>query len=122
MADNVYALVISDAEGLIRHWSPGAEQLFGYSDREAEGRSLDLIVPAAHRERHWNGFRSAMTSGECKLDRAATNLPVLCKDGDVRSFPARFVFLQDARGRAVGAMGIYSTPTGSEQPFGPIVG
>jgi hypothetical protein len=44
------------------------------------------------------------------------------KAGRVRVFPARFVFLRDARDQAVGAMAIYATPEGSEQPFGPIVG
>ena len=124
MADNphVHAIVMSDTEGFIRHWNGGAERLFGYSAAEAEGQSLDLIVPREYRERHWEGFRNAMRTGKCKLDRAATNLPVLCKDGTVQAFPARFVFLQDARNQVAGAMGIYSTPEGSEQPFGPIVG
>jgi PAS domain S-box-containing protein len=115
-------LVIADTAGLIQHWSEGAERLFGYSAAEAEGQSLDLIVPEAYRERHWNGFREAMRTGTCKMDRAATNLPVRCRDGEVRAFPARFVFLQDARNRVVGAMGIYSARAGSEQPFGPVIG
>ena len=118
----LYAIVISDTQGLIRHWDDGAEHFFGYSATEAEGRPLDLIVPPEYRQRHWAGFRKAMSTGECASDRAATNLPVLCKDGTVRVFPARFMFLQDARNRAVGAMGIYSAPMGSEQPFGPIIG
>jgi hypothetical protein len=62
-----------------------------------------------------------MRTEECHLDRAATNLPVLCRDGAVRVFPGRFVFLQDARNAVVGAMAIYSTPAGSEQPFGPVL-
>jgi PAS domain S-box-containing protein len=124
MADNphIHAIVIADTEGLIRHWNNDAERLFGYSAVEAEGQSLDLIVPREYREQHWAGFHNAMRTGECKLDRAATNLPVLCKDGTVRAFPARFVFLQDARNQVVGAMGIYASPEGTEQPFGPIVG
>ena len=113
-----YAIVLADTAGLIRHWNGGAEQLFGYSAAEAQGQSLDLIVPEEYRERHWGGFRRTMRTGVCKLDRAVTNLPVKCRDGSVRVFPARFVFLQDARNRAVGAMGIYSMPDGSEKPFG----
>jgi PAS domain S-box-containing protein len=124
MANNpyVHAIVMSDTEGFIRYWNGGAERLFGYSAVEAEGQSLDLIVPWEYRERHWAGFRQAMRTGACKLDRAATNLPVMCKDGTVRVCPARFVFLQDARNQVIGAMSIYSTPEGSEQPFGPIFG
>jgi PAS domain S-box-containing protein len=116
------AIVMADADGVIRHWSGGAERLFGYSSAEAEGQSLDLIVPEEYRQRHWEGFRNAMSAGASKLDRAATNLPVQCRDGAVRVFPARFVFLVDARSHVVGAMGIYSAADGSERPFGPVSG
>jgi PAS domain S-box-containing protein len=116
-----HAIVTADIEGLIQHWNKGAEQLFGYSAAEASGQSLDLIVPHAYRERHWQAFRTAMSTGECRLDRAATNLPVTCKGGTVHVFPGRFVFLWDARNQVVGAIAIYATPAGSEQPFGPIV-
>jgi PAS domain S-box-containing protein len=114
-------IVLSDPTGCIRHWSDGAERLFGWTRAEAEGQSLDLIVPEAFRDRHWKGFHRAMSTGECKLNDASTNLPVRCKDGEVRPFPARFVFLRDARNRPVGAMGIYARPSGAEQPFGPIL-
>jgi PAS domain S-box-containing protein len=117
-----HAIVISDTEGLIRHWNKGAERLFGYSAAEASGQSLDLIVPREYRERHWQAFQTAMRTGESRLDRAATNLPVMCKGGTMRVFPARFVFLRDARNQVVGALALYATPEGSEQPFGPIVG
>ena len=95
MANNphVHAIVLSDTEGLIRYWNDGAERFFGYSAAEAEGQSLDLIVPREYRERHWAGFCNVIRTGECKLGRAATNLPVMCNDGTVRVFPARFVFL-----------------------------
>jgi PAS domain S-box-containing protein len=124
MADTRHdqAIVVSDTEGYIRHWSDGAVRLFGYAAIEAEGQTLDLIVPRELRTRHWQGFRQAMRGGESKMDGAAINLPVLCKDGTVRTFPARFVFLRDARNHPVGAVGIYCTPEGSEQPFGPILG
>jgi hypothetical protein len=97
-----HAIVISDTEGRIQHWNKGAERLFGYAAAEATGQSLDLTVPRAYRERHWQAFRTAMRTGECRLDRAATNLPVMCKDGTVRLFPARFVFLWDARNYCFG--------------------
>jgi len=115
------AIVLSDTSGRIRHWSAGAERLFGWSRADAEGRSLDLIVPEEFRERHWSAFHRAMRTAECKADGATANLPVRCKDGGVRPFPARFVFLRDARSRPVGAMAVYATPSGAEVPFGPIL-
>ena len=58
-----HALVMVDAAGVIRVWSPGAETLFGYDEASAVGQTLDLIVPEGYRERHWVGFRSAASSG-----------------------------------------------------------
>jgi len=116
-----HGIVMASPNGVIQHWDAGAEQLFGYSSEEALGQSLDLIVPAEFRERHWAGFRNAVTTGTCKLDRAATNIPVHCKDGTIRSFPSRFVFLQGARNEVLGVAALYSQPAGSESPFGPIV-
>lgn len=114
------AMIMADCEGRIRYWNDDATVLFGYPAFQAMGQTLDLIVPEAFRERHWSGFHAAMTTHQCHIDRAAQNLPVLCADGQVRTFPARFVFLQDAYGLSAGALVLYSSPTGEEQPFTPV--
>ena len=116
-----HAAVMADPEGIIRHWSSGAERLFGYAPEEAIGRSLDLIVPPDFRERHWRGLRHAAATGAMKLDRAATNVPVLCKDGTTRPFPGRFLFLQGPRGDVAGFAAVFSERAGAEEPFGPIL-
>ena len=114
-------IVLADTDGVIAWWSAGAEQLLGYAPAEAVGHPLDLIVPEAHRTGHWAGFQRAMETGVCRLDRGATNLPVLHRDGSERVLPARFVFLTDARDAAVGAMAIYAEPVGGEEPWGAIL-
>ena len=101
----IAAVVQADTEGTITAWNDGAETLLGHRAADAIGRSLDLIVPEAYRQRHWSAFRRAMATGECRLDRAATNLPVIHADGSERTLPARFVFLTDARDQPVGATG-----------------
>jgi PAS domain S-box-containing protein len=116
----VEAVVVADASGEIRYWSAGAEALFGYSAGEAVGHSLDLIVPDDYRHRHWAGFHRAMATGECRIDRATMNIPVRCRDGAVRSFPGRFVFLADPHGCGVGAAAIYGERAGGEEPFTPL--
>ncbi len=113
-ASDSHALVLADRDGVIRMWNPGAERLFGYAETEAIGQTLDLIVPEHRREQHWAGFRSAMESGKTKLDQPAANLPILRRDGSVGHFPGRLIFLRDALGNAVGAMGIFATNDGIE--------
>ncbi|MBI3786469.1 MAG: PAS domain-containing protein [Deltaproteobacteria bacterium] len=118
--EHIQAIVLCDVDGLISYWSPGAEQLFGYPATAAIGQSLNLIVPEALRERHWAGFKHAVESGRASSSGAATNFPVKCQDGQVRTFPARFAFLTDAHGKPAGAIGIYNDRQGDERPFGPV--
>jgi PAS domain S-box-containing protein len=121
MLKQSFALVRSDLVGNIVEWNEGAEEYFGYSRIEALGQSLDLIGPEEYRERHWAGFNRAIETSNCPMDRATTNVPVRCKDGIVRPFPGRFVFLQDARGEVAGVIGLYAVPTGNEEAFGEIL-
>lgn len=76
------ALVVADAEGLIRFWNAGAERIFGFSHDEVLGRSLDLITPERLRARHWSGFRRTMETGETKYSAGdLLSVPAIRKDG-----------------------------------------
>lgn len=74
------AVVVSDAGGVIRLWNPAAERLFGFTQAEALGSSLDLIIPERLRERHWNGYRKAMGSGETRYSHDLLRVPAVHKD------------------------------------------
>ena len=110
------AVIAVSVGGVIRYWNGDAELLFGHRADEAVGQSLDLIVPAAHREAHWAGFHRAMVAPVLK-DLAA-DLPVRCADGEIRHF-AWLVVLLDGLGHAAGAVAIF-TDAGSTgvRPFG----
>jgi PAS domain S-box-containing protein len=105
-----HAIVMVDVNGRITFWSPGAEALLGYSRAAAVGQSLDLIVPRHLRQRHWAGFRRAMQAPQVK-DLAA-DIPVVCADGQTRTYPGRLLVLSDGLGVAIGALGIF-TPDGT---------
>jgi PAS domain S-box-containing protein len=79
MAD---ALVVADAEGIIRHWNDGAERIFGFAAAEALGRSLDIIIPENLRQRHWDGYAATMRTGETRYGAGQLlSVPALRKDG-----------------------------------------
>ncbi|MEL6877232.1 MAG: PAS domain S-box protein [Pseudomonadota bacterium] len=46
------AMVITDDEGIIRSFSKGAEQMFGYSEEEVLGENVSLLMPSPDREHH----------------------------------------------------------------------
>src|SRR5258708_34651781 len=75
------AIVISDAHGAINLWNPAAERLFGFTQVEALGNSLDLIIPERLRERHWAGYGETMASGETRYGRDVLRVPAVDKDG-----------------------------------------
>jgi len=54
------AIVYADAEGVIRRWNRGASRIFGFAEAEAIGRSLDIIIAAGLRERHWQAVMAPM--------------------------------------------------------------
>jgi PAS domain S-box-containing protein len=107
---NSHAVVLADRSGRIQYWSPGAEALFGYPAQEAVGQTLDLIVPPALREQHWNGFRRAIESGSAAAEGTAFDLPVQCRNGEQTEFPATFVLVRDGAKTVIGAMAIMTAP------------
>lgn len=75
------AVVVCDASGAITLWNPAAEYLFGFTESEALGQSLDLIVPERLRQRHWDGYHKTMETGVTRYGHDVLRVPALHKDG-----------------------------------------
>ena len=75
------AVVVADASGTIKLWNPAAERLFGFTEAEALGNSLDLIIPERLQERHWAGYRNTMASGKTRYSHEVLGVPAVHKDG-----------------------------------------
>ena len=54
------AIIAAGADGRIIFWNPAATRIFGFTETEALGQSLDLIIPERFRARHWEGYRLVM--------------------------------------------------------------
>lgn len=79
------AIIASDANGSICLWNAAAEHLFGYSEQEALGQSLDLITPERFRARHWQGYHASMASGTTRYAHALLKVPATHKNGHTLS-------------------------------------
>lgn len=75
------AMVAARRDGSIILWNQAAERIFGYSESEALGQSLDLIIPERFRERHWQGYHQVMQTGLTRYAAETLRVPALHKDG-----------------------------------------
>jgi PAS domain S-box-containing protein len=74
-------VVVCDAGGAIIVWNPAAERIFGFTESEALGKSLDLIIPERQRQRHWDGYHKTMATGETRYGNDVLRVPALHKEG-----------------------------------------
>ncbi|GBD13607.1 Sensor protein FixL [bacterium HR24] len=101
------AIIVADREGTIRLWNRRAEEMFGYPVAEALGQSLDIIVPERHRQRHWEGYRRVMATGETKYGRGELlSVPAVRRDGSRISVEFTITLLKDAAGQVEGVAAI----------------
>ena len=79
------AVIAADASGAIIFWNPAATRLFGYTQEEAMGQSLDLITPQRHQKRHWDGYYKTMQTGQTKYGHDVLKVPAVHRDGHALS-------------------------------------
>jgi PAS domain S-box-containing protein len=97
------AIIATDRDGIICFWNPGAARMFGHAPNEAIGRSLDLIIPERLRERHWQGFRHTMATGQSRYGEGdVLAVPAQCKNGSTISVEFTIVPLHDEQGAMTG--------------------
>ena len=60
------AIISADKNGIIESWNPAAVKIFGYTEEEAIGQNLDLIIPKKYHKRHHDGMERVLMGGEKK--------------------------------------------------------
>lgn len=101
------AIIASDASGAIVLWNSGAQRIFGYTEAEALGKSLDLITPERLRQRHWDGYNKSMESGTTRYGGGdMLRVPATHKDGRAMSiaFTVAMLFTPEHKVSAVVAI------------------
>ena len=101
------AIIAADKEGKIFFWNLGAERIFGHTSADALGRSLDIIIPDRLRQRHWDGYRRVMKSGETRYGLGdVLAVPGVAKDGSRISLEFTIIPLRDQAGELIGLAAI----------------
>jgi PAS domain S-box-containing protein len=78
-------IMASDAQGLITLWNPACERMFGFTQADAIGKSLDLIIPQRQQKPHWDGYHKTMETGKTKYGNDVLRVPAVHKDGHTLS-------------------------------------
>jgi PAS domain S-box-containing protein len=101
------AIIATDREGRITFWNPGAERIFGFTAAEANGQSLDLIIPENLRARHWSGFRHTMETGTSRYGHGdLLAVPGLTREGARISVEFTIVLLHDGAQETTGTVAV----------------
>ena len=101
--DSPDAIVYADAAGDIRFWNAAATRIFGFSESEAIGARLDLIIPERLRGRHWEGYGKVMGGAESRYGTGSLlAVPALHKDGRQISVEFTILPVHDETGKLLG--------------------
>ncbi|MDO8248239.1 MAG: PAS domain S-box protein, partial [Rhodoferax sp.] len=93
-AQNPDALLAIAPDGIILHWNPAAEAIFGYRQDEAVGRSLlELIVPRDHVDEEMRVQADALRQGLTVYESVRR-----CKDGTLVHVSVSTKAVRDADG------------------------
>src|SRR6516225_3601027 len=105
------AVIISDASGAITLWNPAAERMFGFTQSEALGQSLDLIIPERLRGRHWDGYHKTMATGQTRYGNDVLKVPSVHKDGRALSIAFTVALLYSPERELTGIVAVIRDET-----------
>ena len=105
------AIVVADAHEKIVLWNAAATRIFGFSEEEALGNTLDLIVPERQRQRHNEGYSKSMETGTTRYGTSLLKVPAKHKDGRTLSIAFTVGMLFDEKHQANGVAAVIRDET-----------
>jgi PAS domain S-box-containing protein len=105
------AVIVADAHEKIVLWNAAATRIFGYSEEEALGNTLDLIVPERQRQKHTEGYSKSMETGTTRYGTTLLKVPAKHKDGRTLSIAFTVGMLFDEKNQANGVAAVIRDET-----------
>jgi PAS domain S-box-containing protein len=78
------AIITISPKGKIRSYNPAAEQIFGYSAKEAVGRNVSQLMTADDAAAHHGHLENFTYTGKRRFIGASRDLKARRKDGSLR--------------------------------------
>jgi PAS domain S-box-containing protein len=105
------AVVVADPNGNIVGWNAAATRIFGFSEAEALGSSMTLIIPERLRHRHNVGFDKSMETGTTRYGSELLKVPATHKDGRTLSIAFSVAMLFDESHKVTGVAAVIRDET-----------
>jgi|GEM_PF-1755436 len=99
VASSTDAIIGLNLEDVIVSWNPGAEMLYGYSDKEAIGRSISLLASRDHPDE----IQTILEKIRIGETIAAFDTSYMRKDGTLVEVSLRASLIKDSTGKIIGA-------------------
>jgi PAS domain S-box-containing protein len=104
-------VIVCDAAGTIVFWNDAATRIFGFTQEDALGQSLDLIVPQRQQGRHWDGYHKTMATGETRYGTDLLQVPAVHKEGKPLSIAFTVALLHGPDGKVSGIAAVVRDDT-----------
>lgn len=90
---SVDAIITINTDSIILIWNPAAERMFGHSAADVLGKSVaEIIIPTDYQERHYQGMKRFLSTGEGPLINKTVEIEACRKDGSL--FPIELSLFQ----------------------------
>ena len=74
-------IIVINESGIIHSFNPACEELFGYKADDMIGKKINLVIPEDFREKHENGIKRYLQTGEARLIGTIAQVQGLKSDG-----------------------------------------
>ncbi len=78
---SIDGIITANDQGVVESFNPAAERLFGYTEEEALGKPLTILMPARYRETYDKGLERARSGAEFRASGETVELHGLRKNG-----------------------------------------
>lgn len=76
-------IVVADERGIIRSFNLAAQRLFGYTEAEALGQPIGLLMPEPHRSQHQRYIKRYLETGDTHIIGVGRELEACRRDGEL---------------------------------------
>ena len=104
-------VIVCDKAGAIIGWNAAATRIFGFTEADALGKSLDIIIPERQRQRHWDGYDKTMSTGVTRYGNDVLRVPALHKEGKPLSIAFTVAMLHSPAGEVTAIVAVVRDET-----------